>query len=47
MPVPDYLVFKDLFPRDGDFFLDSVFNDEVRDLSPSNLLKIKSKKIII
>lgn len=47
MPVPDYLVFKDLFPRDGDFFLDSVFNDQVRDLSPSNLLKIKSKKIII
>ena len=46
MPVPDYLKFKDLFPRNGDFFLDSLFNETVKELSPSNLLKIKSKKLV-
>ena len=47
MPVPDYLKFKDLFPQGGDIFMDSVFNENAKELPPNAVLRIKSKKAVM
>ena len=44
MPVDDYLRLGKIFPKDADFFWDSMFNEGVQDYTISTLSKIKSKK---
>ena len=46
MPVDDYLRLGKIFPKDADFFWDSMFNDGVQDYTISTLSKIKSKKML-
>lgn len=46
MPVDDYLRLGKIFPKDADFFWDSMFNEGVQDYTISTLSKIKSKKML-
>ena len=47
MPMPDYLRLCEIFPRDGEMFFDSMYNEKVSDFTPSTLTKIKSKKMVV
>ena len=45
MPMMDYLKLCEIFPRDGEWFFDSMFNECVDDYTVSTLTKIKSKQM--
>ena len=45
MPMQDYLKLCEVFPRDGEFFFDSIFNELVDDYTVSTLTKIKIKEL--